>query len=734
MTSSSSPLLSTSRRTFMKSCVAAGGGLLIGVSIAGKASASTGSAALNTYVRIASDGSVAIVAKNPEIGQGVKTMLPMLIAEELDADWSRVVVEQAMANEDLYGQQFAGGSRATPIHWNQLRQVGAVARAMLINAAATKWKVSPDTCKTEPGIVIHPASGRTAPFGKLAEKAALMPAPALEDVPLKSSKDYRIIGKTTPNVDGPALASGRQEFGIDVERPNMVYAAYQKCPVYGGKIKSANLEKVLSAKGVLDAFVIEGDTALHGLHEGVAIIASNWWYANQARELLEIEWDESPAAIHSTAQLENAAQALFNAPPQITIRQDGDVETAFADAKTRIEAEYSYPFLAHVPMEPQNCVAEFKDGQLEIWAPTQRPEEGRGLIEKYLGVSGDNVKIHLIRCGGGFGRRLYNDFMVEAAAIAMRIDRPVKLVWTREDDVRHDLYRPGGWHRLEAAISEDGDLTALTDHFVTFSDGDQTSNSARLSPVEFPARAIPNIALNISRTPLGIPTGALRAPVSNAMSFAFQSFLDEAAYAAEADPLEFRLKVMGAPRVLPAPPGGGRFAPDYDMTRQSEVLKLAGEKAGWGRDLPKGSGLGCAFYFSHLGHFASVVEVSVEKSGDYKVNKIWVVGDVGTPIINPTNARNQVEGSAIEALSHVRCQVTFENGRAVESNFHDYPLARMKDAPPVEVHFIESDNSPTGLGEPALPPVIPAITNAIYAATGVRIRKLPIDTDLLAWG
>lgn len=730
----------TSRRTFLRTGAATGGGLLLGFSLAGRGAAqAAGPAALNTYVKIAPDGWVTIVAKNPEVGQGIKTMLPMLIAEELDADWEKVRIEQALADATIYGRQFAGGSQATPLHWDQLRQVGSAGRQMLLTAASQAWSCSVSECDTIPGVVRHAASGRTLGYGALAQRCAMLAPPELASVPLKDPKAYRIIGRSMPNVDGEAIATGRQQFGIDVVVPGMTQAVFVKCPVFGGKVVSANLDEVKAQKGVRDAFVVKGGGDLDGLLDGVAILADSWWVANKARDVLKVEWAEGETAAQSSAGYAEAAAKLFAGEPQTSLRKDGDAAGAFAGAAKVVEAEYAYPFLAHAPMEPQNCTARVEGGKVEVWAPTQNPEEGRGLIVKHLGVKPEDVTIHMVRCGGGFGRRLNNDWMVESAAIARQAGRPVKLIWTRQDDIQHDFYRPAGFHKLKAGLDADGRLTALSDHFVTFGQGEGFARSATMSPVEFPARAIPNIDYGVSRIPLGVPTGPLRAPGSNALAFVFQCFLDEAAHAAGKDPVDFLLDVMGPPRVLAPPtsanplPAGARPPPGYDMGRQAGVLKLAAEKAGWGRKLPKGSGMGVAFYFSHLGYFANVIQVTVARDGSYVVDKVWVAGDVGSTIINPTNAANQVEGSIVDGLAHAKGQITIENGRAVEGNFDGFPLTRMNEAPPIEVHFLKTDNPPTGLGEPALPPVMPALCNALFAATGKRIRKLPIDTAELAW-
>ena len=482
--------------------------------------------------------------------------------------------------------------------------------------------------------------------------------------------------------------------------------------------------------GVRHAFIVKGGERFDGLTSGVAVVADSWWAASKARRKLEVDWEEGPTAAQGSAEFATQAAAMSRKAPAMSIAQEGDVDAALTGAAHVIEADYSYPFLAHATLEPQNCTAHVHDGKAEIWAPTQNPDAGCKIVAKTLGLAEADITIHMVRCGGGFGRRLMNDYMVEAAWISKEVGAPVKLLWDREDDLRHDFYRPAGFHFFKAGLDHAGKLVAFRDHFVSFGMGDQFASSAGLQPVEFPARFVPNLELGASLIPLGVPTGPLRAPGSNALAFVFQSFLDELAYVAKRDPVEFRLDLLGAPRILAGLAKGPTGpTPDFDSGRMRTVLERVAERSGWGkRQLKDRSGLGVAFYFSHLGYFAEVVQVAVEAQGQVHVDKVWVVGDVGSQIINPTGAENQVQGAALDGIGAALGQaVTIEHGRVKQSNFDNYPLLRIDRAPPVDVHFVITDNPPTGLGEPALPPVVPALCNAIFAATGKRIRKLPID-------
>lgn len=740
-----------SRRNFLRITAAIGGGMMLDAAFAVPVSAQVPKASQNpvpvpapvtvrtpppppllvsAYVTIARDGIVSIMAKNPEIGQGIKTMLPMLIAEELDVDWKDVRVLQADLNAELYMRQIAGGSTATPTNWLPMRQVGAAGRAMLIAAAARNWDVPVDQCDTLPGQVRHRPTGRLIAYGDLADRAATLPAPDLEKVKLKDSRDFRIIGQPIRNVDSAAVTTGQPLFGIDVDLPGMKYAIFHKSPVFGGACTGANLDEIRRLPGVRDAFIVEGDRDPSGLVSGVAIVADSWWQANRARKSLKATWDDGPIAQMSTTGFEAQTRQFAARSPEKAIRRDGDVDAALANATQVVEATYSYPFIAHAPLEPQNTTAVWKDGEVEIWSPTQNPEPGRQLVAKTLGVKAQDVTVHLTRCGGGFGRRLLNDYMVEAAAIAKRVAMPVKLLWTREDDMQHDFYRPGGSHVLKAGLDKSGKLIAWKNHFITYGADGRPGVCADIGVNEFPARLVANFEVGHSLIPFGMPTGSLRAPRSNALAYAFQAFLDEVATSSGQDPLAFHLSMLGKPRVV-----GEGDRGRYDVGRARAVLTTVAKRAKWGkRKLPPRTGLGIAHWYSHQGYFAAVVEARVEDSGKVVPVKVWTVGDVGAHIINPSGADHQVRGAILDGLAQTLGQaITFEAGKTKQRNFGDFPLMRMRDAPPIDVFFLKTDNPVTGLGEPALPPIPPALCNAIFAAVGKRVRDLPIKAaDLKA--
>jgi isoquinoline 1-oxidoreductase beta subunit len=744
------------RRSFLKVSAVTGGGMLLGLysepqaSAQGRGRGGPGPAPPDphVYIKIAPDGTVTIMAKNPEVGQGVKTMLPMLIAEELDVEWKNVKIEQTDFDDSKYATQFAGGSFATPSNWLPMRQVGAAGRALLIKAAAETWNVPESECSTSGGRVLHGASNRSLGYGELADKAWSMPMPDLKTLQFRDAKDYTIIGKPLKQRELANIVAGKPIFGIDVNTPGMLYAVYEKCGVFGGKVTSANLDEIKNLPGVRHAFVVDRphvtDTVLPadpGLESGIAIVADTWWQAQSARKKLRITWNEGSLANQSSADFAQRADALSKQKPQQTLRADGDAEAALSGAAKLVEAAYSYPFISHAPLEPQNCTAHYKDGKCEIWTNSQIPQGGRTLAARALGITDKDVTLHMVRGGGGFGRRLTNDYMVEAAYISKTAGVPVKLLWSREDDMAHDYYRPGGFQYLKAGLDSSGKIVAWRNHFVSYGDLDQSgkirfANAAGMGPTEFPQRFVPNYSLHASVMPLGIRTGALRAPSSNAFAFVIQSFIDELAHAAGKDPLEFRLALLNAGGPPPPPAPGPFAAPGMNADRMKGVLELVAEKSGWGkRILAKGSAMGVAFHFSHMGYFAEVAEVTVDSASKVKLHKFWVAADVGSQIINPSAAENMVQGAVIDGLSELMAQeITIDKGRVVQSNFDQHPMMRLAQAPPeIDVHFLKTDNPPTGLGEPSLPPALPAVANAIFTASGKRVRSLPLSKSGLGW-
>ena len=739
------------RRSFLKVSALGGGGAMLALYVK-PALAQFGPqvpAIPTNYIKIAADGVVTIMAKNPDLGQGVKTMLPMLIAEELDADWKTVKVEQTDFDDTKYSGQIAGGSTATPTNWGPMRQVGAAGRAMLITAAAQTWNVPESEITTDSGKVLHKSSNRSLGYGELASKFATIKPPDVNSLKLKDPSEYKIIGHSQTGRDVHDIVTAKPIFAIDMMRPGMLYAAYQKCGVFGGKVKSANLDEIKKMPGVRDAFIVErpvpdenilpGDP---GLENGIAIVADTWWQAQTARKKLQVTWDEGKWATQSSVAHAQKADEMSKQAPQRTIRADGDAEGAIKGAAKVVEGAYSYPHISHAPLEPQNCTAEYSDGKLTLWTNSQIPGNARNLAADAVGIKRTDVTVHMIHGGGGFGRRLTNDYAVEAAYISKQVGKPVKLLWAREDDMAHDYYRPGGFQYLKAGLDSSGKIVGWRNHFISYGEGERFASAAAMGPTEFPQHFIPNYLLVSSVQPLGIRTGSLRAPSSNAFAFVIQSFIDELAHAAGKDPIEFRMELLNtppppAPAAPPAGRGGrGGFAPNLNADRMKGVLQLVAEKSNWGKKkLPKGTAMGVAFHFSHQGYFAEVAEVKVESGNKVKVNKVWVAADIGSQIINPRFAENLSQGAVIDGMSELMDQeITVDKGAVMQSNYHQHKLVRMAQAPmEIQVDFLKSNNNPTGLGEPAMPPILPAIANAIFSATGKRVRSLPLSKSGFSW-
>jgi len=747
-----SPTMTIDRRSFLRVTAIAGGGFMLAtylepLDVFAQGRGNAPPLEPNAFVSIDANGIITIIAKNPEIGQGVKVMLPMLIAEELDADWKDVRIVQGDLNPAKYGTQSAGGSTATPSNWAPMRQIGGAARQMLIAAAAQQWGVPEAEITTTPGQVVHAASKRSGGYGQFAAAAARLTPPALASVTLKDPKSYRIIGKPMPGVDNHKIVTGQPLFGSDITLPGMLHAVYQRSPVIGGKAVSANLDAIKAMPGIRHAFIVPEGVG-GGSMSGVAIVADSWWYAETARKQLKVVWNDGPTANDSTVGFATRAAAIAAQAPQSTARADGDVDAALKGAAKTVEAAYAYPFLAHAPMEPPNATAVFSNGKLEMWAGTQQPGGVVNTMAAALGITAADITVHLPRMGGSFGRRLYNDYVVETAIIAKTVGRPVQVRWSREDEMRQEVFRPAGYHYLKGGLDASGSLVAWRNHFVSFSNeapppaagappqqgpAVRPAPSSTLSPTEFPARFVPNFATHASMMPLGVTVGAHRAPGSCAIAFVMQSFLDELANAAGKDPVQFRLDLLARTPIALAQQGGGGGG--FNAERMAGVLRLVAEKSGWGkRTLPAGTAMGVGFHFSHSGYFAEVAEVNVDANKRIKVNKVWVAGDIGRHIINPLNAESQVHSAVIDGISQLMLEIVVDGGKVVQSNFDTYPVLRMRQAPPViETHWVLSDNNPTGLGEPALPPIIPAVTNAIFTATGTRVRSLPLTKHGFSW-
>jgi isoquinoline 1-oxidoreductase beta subunit len=753
-----SDIVRIDRRSFLKIGATVAGGLVVdyyAVDFLGNSGrvAASESFRPNGYVRIDPDGTVTLWAKNPDMGQGVKTSLPMMIAEELDVEWARVTVEQGDLNRAWYGGQGAGGSDGTPSDGPLGQRAGAIARAMLIAAAAQAWKVDPSQCETERGVVHHRASRRSITYGELTAAAAALPAPK-EAPPLKDVARHTIVGKPIRGVDTPRIVVGAPIYGLDVHVPGMLYAVVEKCPVHGGKPARVDSSAALAVPGVRRVVTIAGHANPTYLKPGVAVVGESTWAAMKGREALRVEWDEGSGASESSAALTSQFRAGLGRPGKV-LAASGDPDRAFVTSQaevglkygssqsktTAIDVEYEAPFLAHATLEPQNCTAHVHDGRCDIWGPLQMPTSGANVVAEVLGFPRDAVDIHVTRIGGGFGRRLLSDYAAEAATISKAVGAPVQVVWSREDDIRHDYYRPAGLHRVRAALDSDGRLAVWDHHLVNVSRNryrlgdtppESTETYGLLAPIrdaktqfdgDLQPTLIPNCRVQYTEVRTAVPTGALRAPSHNINAFVIESVLDELAHQAGVDPIALRLAYIGEKKDFPSTTDE---ATNFDATRLKNVLRLAVERSGYGKSMPKGQGRGIAVHFTFGSYCAQVADVTVDASHRLRVNRVVAVIDVGLPV-NPLNLEAQTQGGIIDGLSAALFgEITIEGGRTVQSTFENYPLLRNRDAPAIDVHLVPSRERPTGFGEIALPPIAPAVTNAIFAATGIRIRRLPI--------
>jgi len=740
----SDSIASLNRRQFFKLSGVAGGGLVLGLGMSAQVGAQAVAAdgtVITPYVQILSNGRIKISSKNPECGQGIKTGLPLIIAEELDVRWEDVDVVQADIDASRYGLQLAGGSLSTPMNWIPMRQAGAAARMMILAAAAQQLYLPIAELRTSESKVIHVPTGEEYGYGEFAELAATMPVPDMGTISLKDPSEFTILGKRYSGVENQKVVTGAPLFGIDQKLPGMAYATYTKSPAIGGTASSFNEAHIKSLNGVIDAFIVDpvGSLFIPGLDGqgylgGVAIVANSTWAAMKAKQELEVVWDTSTAdTAASWSHLVENANRIADQDGAMELLNSGDVDAAFANASQVVEGFYEFPYHSHVNLEPQNCTGLYENGRMELWAPSQAPQNGAAGIAAITGIPTENIIINQTRIGGGFGRRLFSDFMYEVAAIARRMEgTPIKLQWTREDDMAYDFYRPGGFHSYKAAIDENGKMIGFTDHFITVSENAEAQApvmAADLGTDVLPMQHVENVRVTQTLQPAAIPTGYMRAPGSNAYGFTFQSFLHEVAEAGGRDYRDFLMDLLDTEDLPPPPPQPGfPPAPAFSNSRARNVIASVTDRAEWGRAMPEGRALGLAFYYSHSGYVAQVADVSVNSRKEMTVHKIWSVADFGF-IHNLSGAENQIQGSIMDGLSQLMyAKISFEGGIIEQNNLHQYPLLRMSKAPEIDAHFLQPmDVPPTGSGEPALPPTLPAIANAIYSASGVRVRKTPLS-------
>mgnify|MGYP001475136052 CR=1 FL=1 len=689
---------------------------------------------LNAYVQIRVDGSIIIAAPNPDVGQGIQTALPMIVAEELDADWSKVSVFNADIDANHYGFQFAGGSRSVPSRWNELRQMGAAARHMLVQAAANRLKTSPSGLITKSSTVLHLASGKKINYGDLAESAIEELIPDTETLSLKSPKQYQLLGRRIAQSTSSEILRGKPLFVIDSRLEGMVYATFVKCPQIGGVPIGANLEHILSLPGVITAFILPGTAGppvfnISGeptITPGIVIVARNTWSAFRARKQLRAEWDTTAASNDDTDAITlSALKASESGRGMTTIKAVGNPEAALREASYIHQASYQCDYISHAQLEPQSCLAKVRSESAEIWTSSQTPSAAKNAVAKLLGLKLTDVKIHSLRGGGGFGRRLSNEYVLEAAIIAKKMGKPVKLQWTREDDMAFDFFRSAAYYNLTAGVSSEGEIICWKNHVISGSaDGEKANYGAGYSTKNFPDDIVPNIHITQTLINSKIPVGPWRAPISNTYAFAEQCFLYELSHLIGLDHKKFLLKSLGSDHWFT----DGDNA-TLNTFRAKAVIQDVCDAASWGRLLPTGRGLGLAFYFSHAGHFAEVAEVSVNDRQQVRVHDVWVAADVGQ-VINLSGLENQIQGSVVDGLSALAAQkITLRNGVVEQTNFDQYPLLRIPQSPQIHVRLLNSGFAPTGAGEPALPPLAPAVCNAIHSACGKSIRSLPISEE-----
>jgi isoquinoline 1-oxidoreductase beta subunit len=751
MRSATGNVSQVTRREFLKTGAAGSAGLVIGfhlgfVTPANAAEANEKDFSPNAFIEITPNGEIRLWVARSEMGQGPRTSLAMILAEELDADWAHVKIEQADL-DSKFGDQTTGGSLSIRSSWDPLRQAGATARAMLVAAAASTWNVPASECTARNSAVLHAKTKKHLAYGALAAKAAALPVP--KDVPVKKPAAYHILGTKKQRVDGQHIVIGEAHYGIDTKLPGMLYAAVARPPVFGGGVKKFDAARAQAVPGVRQVIEIpavempplfgeerkENSGHQHYLWGGVAVVADSTWQAMAGRRALTVDWEPGAGADESTEKQRAACAELVKGSGK-ELRKIGDPEASFAAAAKKVEAEYELPFLAHTPMEPMNCTALVRDGKCEVWAPVQNPGGMATALVKALGLPAPAITIHVTLLGGGFGRRLNIDYGVEAALISRAAGAPVKVQWTREDDVRHDYYRPMSRHRLRAGLDAQSNVSAWLHHIAApttdgvYIGGDlPDSGGTELAGVGLPNGTVPNYMLEQSFLHTVVPRGYWRSVDVYWNHFAVQCFIDEVAAAAGKDPLALRRELIATKQAAVGEAGDEK---PVNLARLRGVLDLAAEKSGWGAKLPPGRGRGLAALYAWGTYIAYVAEVTVEKDGKVRVDRVTCAVDCGQ-VINPDMVAAQIEGGIVFGLTAALYgEITFEGGETQQSNFNNYPMLRIAEMPRVEVHIVPSHETPGGCGEPPVPSIAPAVANAIFAATGKRLRRLPFQTQELA--
>lgn len=721
------------RRNFVVRSTVAGTGLLIGLHFSGPALLSQESEKgekrgpvnpFDAYIHVKPDGKISLIVAKSEMGQGIKTGLAMLLAEEAEVDFNSVSVEQADTRPDIYTHMGTGGSGSTMENFMPLRRAGATVRELMITAAAQRWNVPKKECEAKHAVVTHEKSSRQATYGELVEAASKLPLPDPEKVELKDESDFELIGHATPRVDIPSKVNGSAQFGLDVRVPEMLFAVVARCPTFGGKPAHFDASAAKAVPGVRDVFEIPALGKDMYTAGGIVVVADSTWAAMKGREALQIDWDHGAGVSETSTTLHEALREAASKPAK-RIRNDGNVDRVVPASAKKVQVMYEFPYLAHATMEPMNITVHARGSEAEVWAPTQSPDWVQRTVAKLLDLPPEKVAVHTTLLGGGFGRRYTADYPAEATQIAKVVGKPVQLVWSREDDMTHDFYRPAACHFMRGAVSGGHPLfwshtIASTSIGALWGSPDKLEESEVGGAKQMPY-AIPNVRLEYAGVASSVPPLWWRSVEHSFNGFAVECFIDELAAAAGKDPVEFRRGLLVKPKSWKP-----RDEDDPDPARLRGVLNLAAEKAGWGKPLPKGRGRGIASYHSFGSYIAEVAEVTVT-GNDFKIDRVVAAIDCGQ-VVNPESVHAQAESAIIYGLSAaLKNEITIKNGAVEQTNFDGYDPIRIHEAPPIEVHILKSSEDPGGMGEPALPPAAPAVANAIFAASGKRLRKLPFQ-------